>query len=50
MLISGDRISDIVGRLLLRPRIRDLVTEEQPPEEPNLELARVGTEPKGEYQ
>jgi ribose transport system permease protein len=49
MLISGDRISDIVGRLLLRPRIRDLVTEEQP-EEPNLELARVGTEPKGEYQ
>jgi ribose transport system permease protein len=50
MLISGDRISDIVGRLLLRPRIRDLVTEEQLPEEPNLELARVGTEPKGEYQ
>ncbi len=49
MLISGDRISDIVGRLLLRPRIRDLVTEEQL-EEPNLELARVGTEPKGEYQ
>jgi ribose transport system permease protein len=47
MLISGDRISDIVGRLLLRPRIRDLVTEEQPPEP---ELASVGTEPKGEYQ
>jgi len=49
MLISGDRISDIVGRLLLRPRIRDLVTEEQPPE-PGPELASVGTEPKGEYQ
>jgi ribose transport system permease protein len=49
MLISGDRISDIVGRLLLRPRIRDLVTEEQPPE-PGPELATVGTEPKGEYQ
>jgi ribose transport system permease protein len=31
MIISGDRIADIVGRLLLRPRIRDLVTEEAPP-------------------
>jgi ribose transport system permease protein len=46
MLISGDRIADVVGRLLLRPRIRDLVTEEQPGA---VELARVGTEPKGEY-
>jgi ribose transport system permease protein len=46
MLISGDRIADVVGRLLLRPRIRDLVTEEQPGA---VELATVGTEPKGEY-
>jgi ribose transport system permease protein len=46
MLISGDRIADVVGRLLLRPRIRDLVTEKQPGA---VELARVGTEPKGEY-
>jgi ribose transport system permease protein len=29
MLISGDRIADIVGRLLLRPGIRKLVASEQ---------------------
>jgi ribose transport system permease protein len=46
MLISGDRIADVVGRLLLRPRIRDLVTEEQPGA---VEITRVGTEPRGEY-
>ena len=27
MVISGDRIADIVGRLLLRPGIRNLVTD-----------------------
>lgn len=45
MIVSGDRIADVVGRLLLRPRIRDLVTEQQPAQE----LAMVGTNPKGEY-
>jgi ribose transport system permease protein len=45
MIASGDRIADVVGRLLLRPRIRDLVTEEHE----TLELAMVGTNPKGEY-
>jgi hypothetical protein len=43
--VSGDRIADVVGRLLLRPRIRDLVTEQQPTQQ----LAMVGTKPKGEY-
>ena len=31
MVISGDRIADIVGRLLLRPGIRNLMGEEEPP-------------------
>jgi ribose transport system permease protein len=44
MVISGDRIADVVGRLLLRPRIRDLVTQEQP----TSDLAMVGTNPTGE--
>ncbi|MET0910350.1 MAG: ABC transporter permease, partial [Ilumatobacteraceae bacterium] len=45
MIASGDRIADVVGRLLLRPRIRDLVTEEQD----TRQLALVGTNSKGEY-
>ena len=31
MLISGDRIAELVGRLLLRPGIADLVTDEATP-------------------
>jgi ribose transport system permease protein len=49
MIISGDRIADIVGRLLLRPSIRDLVTEEAPPAT-SRDLTTVGSQPKGEYQ
>jgi ribose transport system permease protein len=45
MIVSGDRIADIVGRLLLRPRIRDLVTEQQPVQD----LAMAGINPKGDY-
>jgi hypothetical protein len=29
MLISGDRIADVVGRLLLRPGLRKFVASEQ---------------------
>ena len=49
MIISGDRIADIVGRLLLRPGIRDLVTEEAPPAT-SRDLTTVGSHSKGEYQ
>jgi ribose transport system permease protein len=49
MIISGDRIADIVGRLLLRPRIRDLVTEDAPPAI-SRDLTTVGSQSKGEYQ
>jgi hypothetical protein len=51
MVISGDRIADVVGRLLLRPGVQALVTEptrppsSSPPDRPDTERAPVGATP-----
>jgi ribose/xylose/arabinose/galactoside ABC-type transport system permease subunit len=51
MVISGDRIADVVGRLLLRPGVQALVTEptrppgSSPPDRPDAERTPVGATP-----